>query len=118
MELNLSFALSGDDTILDIKAGGRLAIDNASNLLQLLREKGQAVTTTRLDLSGLEEIDLAGLQLICSACRTALDNSGKFKITGSYPAALEKVVSDSGLDSQQSCRQHPEIQCIFHQGAN
>jgi len=117
MELNLSHSVSADNSTIEIKVGGRLAIDTAPGLIQLLTENSRC-HSTRVDLSALQEIDLSGLQLLCSACRTALNESRIFHIAGLRPAAISNIIGSAGVDSQKTCRQHPEIQCIWYEGAN
>ena len=115
-DIKISHTVSDDGSDLNIQIAGRLTIESAGELMEILRQNSQCLHT-RLDLGTLEEIDLSGLQLICSSCRTWLNNSKKFQITGTYPQVLSRAVKRAGLDSQKSCRIHPEIQCIWHEGA-
>lgn len=116
-ELKLSHTVSADGTTLNATVSGRLTIDNTFELMDLFRQN-TACRNARINLEALEEIDISGMQLICTACRTWINAEKTLQITGTYPESISNIVRQAGLDSQKSCRQHPEIQCIWHEGAN
>jgi len=117
-DLNLTHTVSSDGTTLTITASGNLAIDTASELHQLLLEQGSLVQKTQLDLSSLNAIDLSGMQLICSACRTALENQKHFNFSGCMTPEIKKTISDSGLQRQTTCRHNADLPCIWCGGIN
>ena len=116
-DLTLSYTLSPDGSTLQISAAGRLAIDTAAELHGLLLEETTA-TNILLDVSGIEEIDLAGMQLICSACRTALGVQKRFNFSGCMPPDVKKAIETVGLQRQSTCKHNTDLPCIWCGGIN
>ena len=80
-DLTLSHLLN-DAGQLTISIGGRLAIDTVAILRDFFLEHLPTAKSIRLDTGALEEIDLAGMQLLCSACYTALSENRSFRFSG------------------------------------
>ncbi|MDK9718819.1 MAG: STAS domain-containing protein [Trichlorobacter sp.] len=116
-DLNLTRSISNDGTTLTINVAGRLAIDTAAELRSLLLEEA-APTNIQLDVASLETLDLAGLQLICSACRTALDAQKRFNFSGGMTPDVKKAVETVGLQRQTTCKHYADLPCIWCGGMN
>lgn len=116
-DLTLTHSTSSDGSTLKISAAGRLAIDTASELHSLLLEETTS-TNILLDVSGIEEIDLAGMQLICSACRTALRVQKRFNFSGCMPPEVKKTIEGVGLQRQSTCKHKADLPCIWCGGIN
>jgi len=69
-----------------LKLSGRLQISVANELRGALLEFTGSSPTPRVDLSGVTECDTAGLQLLCSAGRTAESGSKPLELVGISPA--------------------------------
>ena len=117
-DLNLSHTVSNDGTTLTVMAAGKLAIDTATELHQLLLDQISTVQKIQLDLSGIHEIDLAGMQLICSACRTSLDDRRNFNFSGCMPTAVKAAIAAVGLQRQTTCKHNADLPCIWCGGIN
>lgn len=117
-DLQLTQSISADGASLQITAAGRLCIDTAAELQQFLLEQAMQSTAVKLDLSAINDIDLAGIQVICSACRTLLDNSKPFNLTGSQPAAVSSAKEALGLQKQSACKHNNNQSCIWCGGLN
>jgi ABC-type transporter Mla MlaB component len=117
-DLNLSYTVSNDGTTLTVTAAGKLAIDTATELHQLLLDQISIVRKIQLDLSGIHEIDLAGMQLICSACRTSLDDKKSFNFSGCMPATVKTAITAIGLQRQSACKHNADLPCIWCGGIN
>jgi anti-anti-sigma factor len=117
-DLHLTHTVSNDGTTVTITVAGKLAIDTASELHQLLLDQSSSVQKVQLDLSNLDWIDLSGLQLICSACRTSLDNQKHFNFLGCMSPDIKKTISDSGLQRQTTCKHNADLPCIWCGGMN
>ncbi|MBI5185743.1 MAG: hypothetical protein HZA01_08480 [Nitrospinae bacterium] len=48
-------------------------------------------------------VDLACLQLLCSACKTSLSRNKKAEITGAIPEIFSKTVREAGFARQKGC---------------
>jgi anti-anti-sigma factor len=117
-DLNLAHTLLGDGSTLMISVAGRLAIDTAADLHLLLLEKAGQAEKIQLDLSEVESIDLAGMQLICSACRSSLESNKRFNFTGCTPPAVTTAISAVGLQRQATCKHNDDLPCIWCGGIN
>ena len=117
-DLQLTQSVSADNSCLQINAAGRLCIDTAAELQQFLLAQATQGSTVKLDLSAIDDIDLTGIQVICSACRTMLDNSRPFQLTGSLPAAVTSAKEALGLQRQIACKHNDNKPCIWCGGLN
>lgn len=117
-DLTLTHSISSDGSTLSISAAGRLAIDTAPALHSLLLEQSSPVTYIQLDLSSIDEIDLVGMQLICSACRTALDAKKHFNFAGCMAPDVRKAIDTVGLQRQTTCKHNADLPCIWCGGIN
>ncbi|ACD95456.1 STAS domain-containing protein [Trichlorobacter lovleyi] len=116
-DLTLTHSTSSDGSALKISVAGRLAIDTAAELHGLLLEEIPS-TNILLDVSGIEEIDLAGMQLICSACRTALRVQKRFNFSGCISPDVKKTIECVGLQRQSTCKHNADLPCIWCGGIN
>lgn len=117
-DLQLTHTASGDGSCLQINAAGRLCIDTAAELQQFLLAQTMQSTTVKLDLSAIDAIDLAGIQVICSACRTFLNNHKPFNLTGSPSSAVTSAKEALGLQRQSICKHNNNQSCIWCGGLN
>lgn len=67
---------------------GEMTIYRAQELKQMLLEPLQPHVMLEVNLSGVTELDTAGLQLLLLAKRTALKQEGKLRLIGHSPAVL------------------------------
>jgi len=117
-DLQLSHITSDDGSALKINVAGRLAIDTASELQRLLLELADSSTSIQLDLSAVKEIDLSGMQLICSACRTSLEAHKRFNFSGALPSDIKASLAAIGLQRQMTCKHNDDLSCIWCGGIN
>ncbi len=117
-DLNVSHTRSPDNTALEITLSGRLAIDTAPELLALLQEQLPSAHQVRMNVSALSEVDLAGMQLICSACRTALAGSQSFNFKGELAPCVQEAIATIGLQRHTTCKHNTGNPCIWCGGLN
>lgn len=117
-DLTISHSLSSDGTLLEITVEGRLAIDTTPELLALLRTQLPAAEKTRLDVSALTEVDLSGMQLICSACRTAKMKRHSFSFSGNLAPCVQEAIGAVGLQRYITCKHNTDHPCIWCGGLN
>jgi len=116
-DLTLSHLLN-DAGQLTITIGGRLAIDTTAALKDFLLEQWPASKSIRLDSSALEEIDLTGMQLLCSACYTALSENRSFRFSGTPAPCIAQGVDNLGFQDHKLCKHNTNISCIWCGGIN
>lgn len=68
-----------------------------------------------LDLSAITELDLAGMQLLCSAHRSSYTQSIEFKVTGHNPLVWE-MAEASGHLRFKGCEQDINNTCVWCRG--
>ncbi|WP_382434579.1 STAS domain-containing protein [Giesbergeria sinuosa] len=73
---------------MSLRIDGEMTIYRAAELKQLLLEPLQPHATVEVNLSGVTELDTAGLQLLLLAKRTALQQEGQLRLVGHSPAVL------------------------------
>jgi len=116
-DLTLSHTLN-DAGLLTVSIGGRLAIDTTAILKDFLLEQFPAANTIRLDTGALEEIDLCGIQLLCSACYTALSENRSFRFSGTPAPCLTQGANSLGFQYHKLCKHNADISCIWSGGIN
>ena len=67
---------------------GEMSIYRAHELKKMLLEPLQPHATLEVNLSGVTELDTAGLQLLLLAKRTAQKQNGQLRLVGHSPAVL------------------------------
>lgn len=117
-DITVSNEVSENGTALEIRLCGRLAIDTGSELLEILKKHLPLKQKINIDVSRLSEIDITGMQIFCSACRTAMENSQIFTFTGSIPVCIKESINKMGLQNHTNCERNVDIPCIWLGGIN
>src|SRR6185369_5580573 len=95
MALNSSYRENGE---IIITSGDRLTIENAADFARLVREALEASKNVAVEFEPALEIDITGLQILCSACKTAAAVGKTFSYHGPQPEALAALISASGAE--------------------
>lgn len=117
-ELTLRHMACVDGNSIEIVLAGGLSIENAAELQACILEQSGQTGSIRLNLAELETIDLSGMQVICSACRTNLDVKKGFGFAGKLPSAVKEAIQSIGLHRQTTCKHNDELPCIWCGGSN
>lgn len=91
---------------------GELTISNAADFRQGLLEALEQGDCLELDLDAVTAIDLAGLQLLCSAHRTAVAGEKSLTLKDSLPPALKEACANAGFDFYRNCRCNQGTDCF------
>jgi ABC-type transporter Mla MlaB component len=91
-----------------------LVINRARELKAALTAGIGERTIVELDLSNVSEIDVSGLQLLCSAHRTALSKGGNLRISALPSAEIVLAVRNSGFSRRAACRSDVASGCIWN----
>ena len=94
-----------------VKIFGPVNIVNVNVLLMQLLYASNHSDNLLIDLAGVTEIDVAGLQLFCSSHRSSIFNKKGFKITGQNQTVIWEKAFEAGqlrssgcvIDTQNSC---------------
>ncbi len=100
-----------------INSGDRLTIENAADFMRLLREGLDASQNVSVEFEAGVEIDITGIQLLCSACKSAAAKGKTFSCNGPRPKALEDMIEVCGAGRHTACKQNMDSNCIWFGGA-
>ena len=117
-DLTINHNISSDGQTLQISVSGRLGIDNAAELHTLFCNQLSTAPKLSLDLSSLEQIDLAGAQLICAACQSSVMEGKSFNFTHMLPDPIKQTITSLGLHRIATCIHTPDHTCIWCGGIN
>jgi hypothetical protein len=113
MPLN-SFSCKNGDIV--ITSGDSLTIENSADFLRIVRE---ALTTAHVVTVAFEPnvaVDITGVQLLCSACKSAAAVGKVFTNRSSQPHSLADIISDSGAGRNAACRYNNDSSCFWFGG--
>jgi len=86
---------------LDLDTG--LTVSNVAVIRKTLLETLKKATHLEVRLSGNADVDVAGLQLLCSAHRTAVAKGKTIRLSGPDEASFREVIARSGFDRKMGC---------------
>lgn len=96
-------------------AEGRLNIQDASALKEHLAEAFHAGDTLILDLRGVDSMDLACVQVLCSANNTFRDAQKTIRINGPLPDGVLRSLEDMSV-GRQGCGLEKGDRCLWITG--
>jgi anti-anti-sigma regulatory factor len=115
MPLNSSIGESGE---IIITSGDRLTIETAADFSRIVREALDASNYIALEFEANVAIDITGVQIICSACRSAAEAGKTFSFHGPQPHALTEIISSCGGERHAPCKHNNDSSCIWFGGSN
>jgi anti-anti-sigma regulatory factor len=115
MPLNSSVRENGE---IIITTGDRLTIENAADFSRIVREAFEASKSVSLEFDPSVEIDITGVQILCSACKSAALGGASFSFKGAYPQALADIIANSGAERHAVCKHNNDSTCIWFGGSN
>ena len=113
MPLNSSIRENGETIIT---SGGRLTIEHAANFSRIVREALEASRVVGIEFEPAVEIDITGMQILCSACKSAADSGKTFSYHGAQPKALTDIIITSGAERHAVCKHNSGSTCIWFGG--
>lgn len=114
MPLNSSIRETGE---IIITSGARLTIENAADFSRIVREALEASKKVAIEFEPTVEIDITGVQILCSACKSAAAAGSSFSYHGPQPSALANVIISSGAERHAVCKHNNDSTCIWFGGA-
>lgn len=115
MPLNSSCRENGE---IIISSGDRLTIENASDFARIIHEALNSSKNVAIEFESALEVDITGLQLICSACKSAAAKGCSFSYHGRMPPSLTEMIVASGAARHAICRHNNDSTCIWFGGAH
>lgn len=114
MPLNSSCRANGD---IIISSGDRLTIENAVDFTRLAREALETASPVVVEFEAQVEIDITGVQVLCSACKSAAVNGSSFTYGGPQPQGLAAIMAACGAGRHAACKHISDVSCIWFGGA-
>ena len=105
---------NGSDTKKLIGAG-RLSIQDAAELKDLLMEAYNSPENLLIDLAGVESLDLACIQVLCSANITYKKAGKHMRISGVLPEGVKRSLKDIAIEPEV-CDLESPAQCLWATG--
>jgi anti-anti-sigma factor len=100
-----------DNGIVQLK--GELNIQYAGELKELLLKACSEGKELSLDLGGVTEVDIACLQVLCSAHKTFLASNRELNLIGREAASFVRALDDSGYRRKTGCHSDPNRNCLW-----
>ncbi len=113
MLLNSSICENGDTVVT---SGNRLSIETAAEFSRIVREALTASRHVMIEFEPTVEIDLTGVQILCSACKSAAQNGKIFSYRGELPHGLVELIAVSGAERHAACKHNNNSTCIWFGG--
>lgn len=114
MPLNSSVRENGD---IIITTGDRLTIETAAEFSRIVSESLAASGLVAVEFNPDVEMDITGLQILCSACKSAAQSGKIFTYHGMQPKAMAAMVMACGAERHAVCKHNNENTCIWFGGA-
>lgn len=115
MLLNSSVRENGD---IVVTTGDRLTVETASDFSRVVREALEASKNVMIEFDPTLSIDITGVQILCSACKSAAQIGTVFSFQGPRPLALAEIIASSGAERYTVCKHNNNSTCIWFGGAN
>jgi anti-anti-sigma regulatory factor len=104
-----------NNRVTSVAITGAMTINNVGELRSGLLKAFDLGKEVELSLAEVTDLDMAGVQLICSAHLTSIFKDLDFKVSGRSTEAVCSVVEQSGILRHIGCAQHVENSCIWRQ---
>ena len=115
MPLNSSVRENGE---IIVTSGDRLTIENSADFSRIIREALEVSDHVAVEFEPSVEIDITGVQILCSACKSAANGGKLFSYHGPQPQALADIIASSGAERHVVCKHNNDSTCIWFGGAN
>jgi anti-anti-sigma regulatory factor len=107
--------LEGSAEAKKLTAAGSLTIQDASTLKGLLMEAYNSTADLLIDLTGAQSLDLACIQVLCSANITYRKAGRHIGISGDLPEGVTKSIKDVAIEAA-NCDLESPAQCLWATG--
>ena len=99
-----------------VTIGGSMTIQHGGEIRDALMQALGSAKTLLLNLEQVKEIDIIGLQLICSTHRASIAQSKHFSVMKAGNAAIEAAVQAVGYCRRTGCVEDTEHTCVWVEG--
>ncbi|MDD2309865.1 MAG: STAS domain-containing protein [Desulfuromonadaceae bacterium] len=114
MLLNSSVREDGE---IIITSGDQLTIETAAEFSRIVCEALEASKNVAIEFEPAVKIDITGVQVLCSACKSAAQSGATFAFHGAAPQGLADITASSGAERRAVCKHNNNSTCIWFGGA-
>ena len=112
----MHFNLNPDQSKGTLTLEGEITLLQAQDLLTLLKEALAATDHVEIDIAELSDIDMAGLQLLCAAHKSAAKSNKRLTLNSNRPEAFVSRTRQAGLACRQICEGLNDTNCLWMGG--
>jgi len=107
----MQFGADGTEKKGVLTLEGPMTVQRAADVKSFLLSALENVDEVAIDVGKVTEVDVCGLQLFCSAQRTASQRHKRLAIAGSLPEVFRKAADEAGRCFQSRCVATDQIHC-------
>ena len=96
-----------------LKLDGDVTIEQAAELKNVLIDAIDKVNDLDIDVGELKNIDLSGLQLLCSAHRSSLNKNKTLNVINKKNDSYVKTILDAGFNRNLVCDVDKNNSCLW-----
>jgi len=104
---------SGQPDSMILTMAGNMTIHFAGEIKESLLGAFNESSKLTCNLSGVSEIDLAGLQLLCAAHKSSCNAGKPFEVIGLNSEHMRKTVVEAGFARHIGCMKDENIRCLW-----
>ena len=101
-----------NETMTVVSINGPMTIDRIGEIRDGMLEAFGLGNEVQLSMAAVTEVDLTGLQLLCSSHRTAIDRGVAFSVHDTDAEALSSVIELAGMRRYNGCAQDTAGTCV------
>ena len=113
----MQFEMHPDGKQGTLHLSGEITLLQAQDLLALLNQALEASDHVVIDMEEITDIDMAGLQLLCAAHKSAMDLNKHLVMSPNQPDVLVSRVGQAGLACRQNCDGLDNTNCLWMGGS-
>lgn len=93
----IDLSIDEKESLGTLVISGSITIQNAQDLHQALMDATAKANRLVLNLEGVDRMDLAALQLLCSAHRGIVDKGKTLTLAGNLSETVKQTITESGF---------------------
>lgn len=109
----MSFDIQMENGLTTLNCQGDLTISQIADFKKTITDIMQASKEVFVDLSKITDMDIACLQLLCSANKTFEQNKTKLTRLGDQTEMIRQTLLDSGYNPDEGCPEAPCENCFW-----
>jgi len=102
-----------NETMTVVSINGPMTIDRIGEIRDGMLQAFGLGNEVRLSMAAVTEVDLTGLQLLCSSHRTAIAKGLAFSVQDTDAEALSSVIELAGMWRYNGCSQDTGGTCVW-----